>query len=152
MEMVQYFFIGAVSGLIAAILMNLAMRRISATYSEEFDMTVSLGSFFTGRLENARKAGIIIHVFAGALFGGIYYAAFYFMGLTKAPASIFVGLGFGFIHGLCMSYVLMLYASERHPIEKYRNATFSTGVIHLIGHMIFGVIVGVLGGTLAAVI
>jgi len=152
MEIIQYFSIGAVSGLIAAILMNLAMRRISATYSEEFDMTVSLGSFFTGTLENARKTGLIIHLIAGAIFGGIYYVAFHLMGFTRVPTSIFLGIGFGFIHGLCMSYVLMIYACERHPIEKYRNATFSTGVIHLIGHMIFGAIVGILGGIFTVVL
>ena len=67
------------------------------------------------------------------------------MGALIFPYAIFVGIGFGFFHGLVMSYVLMFYASEKHPIETYRNATIEEGVLHLVGHIIFGIVVGLMG-------
>ncbi len=68
------------------------------------------------------------------------------MNATVLPFSLFLGLGFGFFHGLIASYVLMFYARERHPVGKYRRATFEIGLLHLLGHLIFGASVGLLGG------
>ena len=44
-----------------------------------------------------------------------------------------LGIGFGFFHGLIVSYGLMFYASERHPIETYKKATLEEGLLHFVG-------------------
>ncbi len=71
------------------------------------------------------------------------------MGALVFPYAIFLGIGFGFFHGLVMSYGLMFYASENHPIEKYRKATLEEGLLHLVGHIIFGGVAGLLGALLS---
>ena len=43
----------------------------------------------------------------------------------------------------------MFIASERHPLETYRKATLEQGLLHLVGHMIFGGVAGLIGGLLA---
>ncbi|MDP4878662.1 MAG: hypothetical protein NWR36_02155 [Opitutales bacterium] len=112
MDILPTIILGAICGLIGAFAMNLFMRGVSTAYSKRVDMVRALGSFFTGKLENA-------------------------------------SLGFGFFHGLITSYGLMFYACERHPIEEYRKATLEEGLLHLVGHVIFGGVAGLLGGLIA---
>lgn len=140
---------GAVCGLIAAFVMNAFMRLVGRSFDRRADMVRGLGSFFTGKMENAAAVGTAIHGVAGVGFGMIYFAIMHAMGALVFPYAIFLGLGFGFFHGLITSYALMFYASERHPLEDYRKATMQEGVLHLFGHLIFGLVAGLLGALLA---
>lgn len=150
MELTTALMLGATCGLIGAFVMNLFMRLVGRSFGRRADMVRGLGSFFTGQIDNAAKVGTALHCIVGIFFGGIYFGIFYQMGALALPQSLFLGLGFGFFHGLIVSYMLMFYASERHPLEEYRKATIQEGVLHLLGHIIFGVVVGFLGGLLAA--
>ncbi|MFP4165648.1 MAG: hypothetical protein ACLFUF_00585 [Opitutales bacterium] len=141
--------LGATGGLAGAFAMILFMHSVSSAYSKRVDMLTALGSYFTSELKNAWRIGAIIHACAGIIFGVLYFLVFNIMGALHFPQSFFAGLGFGFFHGLIMSYILMFYASARHPIEEYRNATLEEGLMHLVGHIIFGGVAGLLGGLLA---
>jgi len=149
MDLKTALILGAICGLIAAFVMNLFMRLVGRSFDRRADMVRALGSFFTGKLENAAPLGTAIHGGAGILFGMIYFAIMQAMGALAFPYSIFLGLGFGFFHGLITSYALMFYASERHPLEDYRKATMQEGVLHLFGHMIYGITLGLLGALYA---
>ena len=138
-------FFGAVSGLVGAFVMTSFMLKISSAYGKQVDMVQALGSFFKGKPKGAQKLGKKIHALSGLFFGTLYFVAMHLMGALIFPYAIFLGIGFGFFHGLVMSYVLMFYASEKHPIETYRNATIEEGVLHLVGHIIFGIVVGLMG-------
>jgi hypothetical protein len=74
------------------------------------------------------------------------------MGALVFPYAIFLGIGYGFFHGLIMSYILMFFASARHPVEAYRKATLEEGLLHLVGHIIFGGVAGALGSLISLVI
>ncbi|MGB0415260.1 MAG: hypothetical protein ACPGKS_00275 [Coraliomargarita sp.] len=139
-------FLGAGCGLAGAYAMNFFMRSVSAAYSERVDMIIALGSYFTGSLDNARSLGTTIHAAAGIFFGMVYFLIMYAIGALVFPYALFLGIGFGFFHGLVMSYGLMFYASERHPIETYKKATLEEGLLHLVGHVIFGGVAGLIGG------
>lgn len=151
MEILPTILLGAICGLIGAFAMNLFMRQVSSAYSKRVDMLRALGSFFTGKLENSARVGTMIHSAAGILFGIIYFLIMNLMGALNFPFAIFLGVGFGFFHGLVTSYVLMFAASERHPIKEYRKATLEEGMLHLIGHIIFGGVAGLLGALLSFV-
>jgi len=141
--------LGAICGLIGSFAMNLFMRTVSHAYSKRVDMVIALGSFFTGTVERAAILGTLIHSIAGIVFGVLYFLLMNAMHSLSFPSAVFLGLGFGFFHGLVMSYCLMFIASERHPIEAYRKATLEEGLLHLVGHVIFGVVAGFIGGLLA---
>lgn len=149
MSIITVIILGAVCGLIGALSMNLFMRTVSTAFSKRVDMVRALGSYFTGTTENASTLGTLIHSFAGILFGILYFLIMHAMRALIFPYALFLGIGFGFFHGLVMSYALMFYASERHPIEEYRKATLEQGLLHLVGHIIFGGIAGLIGGLLA---
>ena len=149
MDLITALSLGAVSGLIGAFAMNFFMRAVSASFSQRVDMLVALGSYFTGKVDNAASLGSLIHGISGVVFGAIYFSIMYAMDALVFPYALFLGLGFGFFHGLIMSYLLMFYASEKHPIEEYRKATLEEGLLHLVGHVIFGGVAGLIGGLLA---
>lgn len=149
MSYLTVVILGAICGLIGSFAMNLFMLTVSHAYSKRVDMVIALGSFFTGTVERAAILGTLIHSIAGIVFGVLYFLLMNAMNSLSFPSAIFLGLGFGFFHGLVMSYCLMFIASERHPIEAYRKATLEQGLLHLVGHVIFGAVAGFIGGLLA---
>ena len=149
MDIPTVIILGSVCGLVGAFAMNLFMRSVSSAYSKRVDMLVALGSYFTGTVDNAATLGSVIHALAGIVFGALYFLIMNAMNALIFPYAIFLGMGFGFFHGLVMSYCLMFIASERHPIEAYRKATLEEGLLHLVGHVIFGGVAGLIGGLIA---
>lgn len=149
MEMLTALFLGAICGLIGAFAMTAFMSAVSQAFSQRVDMARALGSYFTGKAEGSGALGRTIHSVAGVIFGMIYFAIMQAMGALVFPYALFLGIGFGFFHGLIMSYMLMFYASERHPVEEFRKATLEVGLLHLVGHIIFGAVAGLLGGLIA---
>ncbi|WP_269523933.1 hypothetical protein [Coraliomargarita parva] len=138
--------LGAACGVIAAHCMTGFMRVVSTKFSKRVDMILALGSYFTKSLRNAASVGRLIHSIAGIAYGIAYVLIMRAMGALVLPYSLFLGIGFGFFHGLIVSYMLMFYASERHPIEQYRKATLEEGLLHLVGHIIYGAVLGFLAG------
>jgi hypothetical protein len=145
MFIVVILFFGAFSGLAGAFVMTEFMLIVSSSYSKRVDMVKALGSFFTHTSTRAEALGRKIHALSGLFFGILYFLGMHLMGALNFPYAIFLGIGFGFFHGLIMSYVLMFYASEKHPIKEYRDATLEEGLLHLVGHIIFGIVVGMMG-------
>ena len=149
MEILPILFLGAICGLIGAFAMTYFMSAVSQSFGKRVDMARAIGSYFTGQAEGSGAIGRMIHGFSGVIFGMIYFAIMQAMGALIFPYSLFLGIGFGFFHGLIMSYILMFYASERHPVEEFRKATLEQGLLHLVGHIIFGAVAGLLGGLIA---
>ena len=149
MDLPLVILLGAACGLIGGYAMTYFMRSVSDAFSKRVDMIRALGSYFDGNLEKADRRGRIIHSLSGIFFGILYFLIFDAIGALVFPYALFLGIGFGFFHGLLMSYLLMFYASEKHPIEDYRNATLEEGLLHLVGHIIFGGVAGLLGGLAA---
>jgi len=149
MEWLGTVILGSVGGLAGAFAMNGFMRAVSAKFGKKVDMTEALGSFITGRLDNAKPVGSCVHGASGIVFGIVYCLLFAAMGAAHFPYSFFVGIAFGFFHGLLVSYGLMFLVSEQHPIQRFRRVTLETGLLHLVGHIIFGGVVGLVGALLS---
>lgn len=149
MTIASILLLGALSGLVGAFAMTAFMAAVSSAFSKRVDMVRALGSYFTGRVEGSLWLGRLIHAGSGLVFGAVYLWIMHAMGALSFPYPIFLGIGFGFFHGLLMSYVLMIFASERHPVEDYRKATLEEGLLHIVGHVIFGAVVGLVAGLLS---
>lgn len=147
--MLTALILGAICGLIGAFAMTFFMTAVSQAFSKRVDMARALGSYFTGKVDGSGGLGRMIHSVSGVVFGMIYFAIMQTMGVLVFPYALFLGIAFGFFHGLIMSYMLMFFASERHPVEEYRKATLEEGLLHLVGHIIFGGVAGLLGGLIA---
>jgi len=136
------------AGLLGAAVMDFFLLLASKDTKPKVDMTEALGSLLTGRLEGATALGRAIHLLSGVAFGVIYGLIMLSAQATALPYSLFLGLGLGLFQGIFVSYCLMFVVAERHPIKKYRDATLQTGALHLIGHLVFGGIAGLIIGLL----
>jgi len=136
-----------VAGAAGALAMSASMKAMSRLGGgDEVDMVLALGSFFTGRKEGADRIGGLIHFGSGIFFGLIYGLVFSALGIFDLPAIFGVGIGIGFLHGMGMAYVLMIYMAERHPLSEFRKAPIVIGAVHLAGHIAFGAVVGLMAG------
>lgn len=138
MELTTLLTVGTISGIVGASAMNGFMRLVSAKFSSRVNMTIALGSLITGRMENASLIGTIAHGISGIVFGNLYVWVLSLAGMIALPGVILSSLGIAFIHGLTVSYGLMFFIGERHPIEAFRAVTIQVGLLHLIGHLAFG--------------
>ncbi len=115
-------------------------------------MVLAIGSFFTRKKEGGTRAGIRIHLGSGVFFGAIYGLIFSLTGIVELPQVFLIGLGAGFIHGIGMAYVLMIFMAEKHPLPEFRSVSLVIGAVHLAGHVVFGGCLGLLAGIISAVI
>tara|TARA_R100000027_G_scaffold67028_1_gene64272 strand:- start:8387 stop:8863 length:477 start_codon:yes stop_codon:yes gene_type:complete len=144
-----FFFLlsSLLAGAAGALAMTYTMRVLSRLGGgDEVDMVLAIGSFFTGSKSHAFRTGTLIHLVSGVLFGLIYGLGFLAIGLIDLPRILFIGIGFGFIHGLIMAYCLMIYFAEKHPLEEFRSVSLVVGSVHLAGHLVFGATVGLIAG------
>ncbi len=137
---------GIICGVFGALLMNLFLRWISASFDEPVNMVKVIGSYFSGTNEHSLRTGSLLHISFGAAFGVLYCLFLVLLNGATLPLSFFAGLGMGFAHGLLVSYGLMFFIGEKHPISRYRKSTFSVGILYLISHVIYGGSVGLLLG------
>lgn len=141
---ILFLVIAGVAGALGATAMNALMRTIGSRGDTSINMVEALASYFTGSLDNAMRVGTIIHLSAGVFFGYVYTVIIMMTGVAGFVPVLFFALGIGFLHGLVVSYGLMFYVAERHPIERYRRATFEVGALHLVGHVVYGLVVGLI--------
>lgn len=142
----EYWFTSMIAGLVGALAMEATMALISRADRSKGSMIVALGGLVTGRRENAFRTGVIIHATSAIVFALIYKAAMIQFGLAQPPESFFVGIGFGFIHGIMVSLALVWVIAEQHPLEEFNQAGFAVGLTHLAGHIAFGAAVGLVVG------
>lgn len=146
MEVIGILLTGVVAGIFGALVMNLFLRWVSASFEEPVNMVKVLGSYVSGAEANSLRTGSLLHLVLGAGFGVLYCSALVLLHADGLPVALFTGFGFGFAHGLIVSYGLMFLFDEKHPISRYRKSTFSVGVLYLIAHVIYGGSVGLLAG------
>lgn len=110
------------------------------------DMIVALGSLLTKSRESAWRVGAIIHLVSAIGFAVLYALAMLSVGMTRLPASMMLGGGMGFLHGLVVSLGLVWVVAERHPLPEFEDAGLAIGLSHLVGHVAYGIVVGFVVG------
>lgn len=134
----------AIMGVIAAWVMHAFMLAISHHHRVPVNLVEALGSLLTGKLEGAKRTGLIVHTIGGAIMGMLYGIVIWQIGLESAALTMLAGGILGLFHGLVACFSLMLGLDELHPVEKYQQATLSVGFTHLVGHVVFGIVLALL--------
>jgi len=135
-----------VAGVLGVAAMEAAMWLITRAGWAEGNMIVAIGSVMTRSREHALRAGVILHAISAIVFAMVYTFAMIKLGLTHFPTAFFAGIGFGVIHGMIVSLMLVWIVAERHPLEEFREAGLAVGVSHFAGHIAYGAIVGLVIG------
>jgi hypothetical protein len=108
------------------------------------DMIVALGSMFTKSRENAWRVGAILHFVSAIGFAVVYTLLLITLGATEMPWSAALGIGIGFLHGLIVSLGLVWVVAEQHPLEEFNEAGLAIGLSHILGHVVYGAVVGLI--------
>ena len=110
------------------------------------DMLVALGSMVTKSRANAWRVGAVLHLISAIGFALVYTLLMVQLGFTHMPVSMMLGLGVGIVHGLIVSLMLVWVVAQQHPLEEFSEATFAIGLAHLVGHVVYGGVVGFVVG------
>jgi hypothetical protein len=135
-----------VAGLAGVIALELAMWLITRKGWAEGNMVVAIGSLITHRRENAFFTGAMLHAISAVGFALIYTLLMARLGFAHLPTSFYAGIGFGALHGMIVSLMLVWIVSEHHPLEEFNDAGFAIGVSHVAGHVAYGAAVGLIIG------
>lgn len=139
---VEAAFYAILAGMLGAGAMWAAMRLIEKAGPPTGGMVVAVGSLITRSRDNALPTGVLVYLAGAVVFGLLYTMIMMRLALTGWPAAFFTGAGLGFFHGLVVSLGLVWVVSDNHPLAEFRNATPLVFLSHFAGHIVFGVVVG----------
>ena len=145
-SIVTLLLTAAVAGLLAGMVMELVLWIVGRAGWAKADMIAALGGLVTRRRENAWQTGAIIHAISAIGFAILYILVITKLGYTRLPASLMLGGGIGFLHGLIVSLGLVWVVAEQHPLEEFQEADFAIGLSHLVGHVAYGLVIGFVVG------
>jgi hypothetical protein len=142
----EFLIVALVAGLAGTAGMTGFMNALTKKRITNADMIRAIGSALTRNLESSLLVGALLHFISGTFFAIIYTLCFGLMGLTSLTTYMFVGLCMGFVHGFVLSFILIIVIAEHHPLPQFREPGFGTAVAHLVGHVLYGLIVGAVVG------
>lgn len=103
------------------------------------DVVRAVGAFVTHDREHALMPGMALHLCFGIFFAALYQFCFQFMG---APLNALTGAYAGFVHGVLVMLLVTVVVLEHHPLQWYRDRGPMTAVSQVLGHVLFGFVVG----------
>jgi len=143
---VGFLITSIVAGILGGLAMELVMWLICRSGWAQGNMVIAVGSMVTKSHEKALSTGAIIHASSAVGFAMVYAFAMRELGLAHFPISLYAGLGFGVIHGLIVSLMLVWVVAVQHPLEEFQKAGFAVGLSHFAGHVAYGGLVGLVIG------
>jgi uncharacterized membrane protein YagU involved in acid resistance len=146
MEMRAVLLPGLLAGLVGTGGMTAAMYLIDRWGLANAKMVVAIGSIVTRSRTNAVRAGLVMHLGAGLCFALVYAVLFLQLGVRGIGPAAGFGVVVGFVHGFAMSFILVIAVAEHHPLPEFREAGFSVAVAHVVGHVVYGALVGLVLG------
>ena len=135
------------AGLIATAAMSGTLYAIHLRGLAEGDMILAIGSIVTRNEANAMLPGLILHFLSGIVFAFVYVIVWSTLPFEGFAPYIIMGLLTGFAHGLVVSFVLAVVVAEHHPVPRFQQAGLGVAVAHLVAHVVFGLMVGVVAGS-----
>jgi len=143
---VNTIILTALAGVIGTAGMSLSLWGISRTGMANAAMIRAIGSMFTGSYEDSFGPGLVVHLIAGIIIAFIYVALISLLAPRYLAGTIAYGGMIGLAHGVAFGFLLVVAVAEHHPLEQFRRAGLEVAIAHLIGHVIYGVLVGAVVG------
>ncbi len=137
-----FLLTSVIAGVVGASGMECTLWLICRAGWAKGNMIEAVGSLITRSRHNAFRAGAILHGISAVAFAMVYYLAMLYLGLATFPRAFSVGIGFGVIHGVIVSLMLVWVVAEQHPLEEFKSAGFAVGISHFAGHIVYGGLVG----------
>lgn len=143
--MLRYIVLPIIAGIIGTTGITAFLWIVDRYGLANADMVRAVGSLFTKKYENALKVGLVVHFTAGIIISAVYL---HFLSILNPPgyfSLFFLGGVMGFVHGFVFSFIMVIMA-EQHPVEKFQEADFQVALVHVLGHVVYGALIGLTFG------
>jgi uncharacterized protein DUF6789 len=134
------------AGIIGTAGMSIVLWGVSQTGIANAAMIRAIGSMFTRSYEDSFGPGLVVHFIAGVIIAFIYVALISLLAPETLAGTIAYGGMIGLAHGIAFGFLLVVAVAEHHPLERFRRAGLEVAIAHLIGHVIYGVLMGTIVG------
>ena len=135
------------AGIIATAAMCVALYIIQWRGLAEADMVRAIGSIITRNEQNAMPIGLVIQFVSGVGFAFLYIIVWSTLPIAEFQHYVLLGLVTGFAHGLVVSFMLVVLVAEHHPLPRFQNAGMGVAVAHLVAHVVYGLLVGLVAAS-----
>lgn len=136
-----------VAGLIATAGMTTFLWAVNRSGWAHADMVRAVGSLITKSYHNALGVGLIVHFISGMIIAAVYIYILGLLSLTSFATEVMMGGTMGFAQGFIVG-LSIIRQSYRHPVEEFQKADYEVAIAHIIGHVIYGLLIGALYGVL----
>ncbi len=136
----------ALAGVIGTAGMSIALWGVSHAGIANAAMIRAIGSLFTRSYEDSFGLGLTVHFIVGIVLAFVYIALISLLEPVSLAGAIAYGGMIGFAHGVAFGFTLVVAVAEHHPLERFRKAGLEVATAHLIGHVIYGILVGAVAG------
>jgi len=136
----------ALAGVIGTAGMSIALWGVSHAGIANAAMIRAIGSLFTHSYEDSFGLGLTVHFIVGIILAFVYVALISLLEPVSLAGAIAYGGMIGLAHGVAFGFLLVIAVAEHHPLERFRNAGLEVAVAHLFGHVVYGVLVGLVVG------
>lgn len=133
-----------VAGLTGTTLMTIVMWFTRHHGWVNADMIRAIGTLVTRRYEGSLGPGLAMHYVAGCLFAIPYLLVVRALGGLSFTQNVMVCGALGVSQSVAMVFVLMGLFGDNHPIERFRKANTEVGAAYVVGHVVYGVGVGII--------
>jgi hypothetical protein len=140
--LVTFILTALIAGVLGGLAMEGVLWLIGRAGWAKADMIIALGSMFTKSRDSAWRVGALLHLVSAIGFAILYTLLMHSLGATEMPWSAALGVGVGFFHGLIVSLCLVWVVAEQHPLEEFNEAGLAIGLSHIVGHVVYGAVVG----------
>jgi hypothetical protein len=138
-----------VAGILGGSAMIAVMWLMTRAEWEKFNMIVAVGSLVTHDRKNAFRVGVIVHAVSAIAFAALYTVAMWKFGFAHFPIAIFACTGIGIVHGMVVSLLLVWKIADQHPLVEFQEADLVIGLVHFVGHIAYGAVVGLVIGVVS---
>lgn len=144
------FIFTIVAGIVGTIGMSLSMWLITKSGIANAGMIRAIGSMFTRSYEGSFGPGLVVHLISGVFFAFLYVILISILAPTSVAATIATGAMIGVFHGVAFGFLLVVTVAEHHPLEQFRSAGLEVAIAHFAGHVIYGLLIGLVVGLTGA--
>lgn len=133
-------------GLIATLAMSLLLYAIGQSGAQGAEWVKGIGSSIPTPAGGSQVPGAAIHVIAGIVFAYVYALLGRQFAFQVPGQMIALGVVVGLVKGIVASLVLGMLAFDQDPMGRVSQAGLGVGIVHAVGHAVYGLLVSVLFG------
>lgn len=137
-----------ICGVLGTSAMSFVMWFITKEGIANADMIRAIGSIVTDE-SSSFSTGLTIHYIVGIVIAFVYLVLISLFQPQSLWAYTGTGAMIGLFHGVAFAFILVVVVAEHHPKENFRQAGLEVALAHLGGHIVYGLVVGIVAGIFA---